>query len=109
MLLLNSKYTVSETWSAIIVVCETHLWPCMSTVLVMSLGWVNIVTDDMHASTMPNLDMHSRCNYFVCINLESSQKYILYYTFWEDSKFILSKYNYFHCVYNNIQILIATM
>ena len=36
MLLVAS--TVLETWSAIIiVVCETHLWPCMSTVLVMSL------------------------------------------------------------------------
>ena len=57
---------------------------------------------------MPNLDMHSRCNYFVCINLESFQKCI-YYTIHFGK--ILSLYyqsNYFHCVYTNI-ILIDTI
>ena len=58
----------------------------MSTVLVMSLtpnridkhchtiDDIVVISMERKVSTMPNLDIHSRRNYFVCINLESSQK-----------------------------------
>ena len=89
MLLIALSTAVLKTWSAIIiVVCETHLWPCMSTVLVMSL-----IDKHCHTSNIDAICCHitcqweklstimndaSRCNYFDCINLESSQKMYKY-------------------------------